>query len=326
MQPQTSLCGCRYSEETGVPSEVFRSVLHRVSDRSKVESMSRTLEQRTNFDGFPKAGELIEMTGLEDLEASQRALSNLLYQHAHDSGRFTEPDAVFEIPMTTLRNALSKHESGDRLRESLTGLMRVIVKVGYVAKDSAAAEERVMIAGLFRFFDVARKDLAARSTLKYGISRELIDVLERSSRWGRIKAEVFCAMRSKYGMALYEMLELRRNMDRCIETFTMDRFRELLGVRPDAYRIGFDFHRSVVEPATLEVNGLSDMGVQIELHRKHSRAPFHAVTMAWWRKSPEEMAEAIRERNRSKVGRMARLKGAVETVAPRAALALEGVA
>jgi hypothetical protein len=41
------------------------------------------------------------------------------------------------------------------------------------------------------------------------------------------------------------------------------------------------------------------------------------VTIVWWRKSPEEMAAAIRERNRSKVGRMARLKGAVETATPR---------
>ena len=52
--------------------------------------MSRTIEQRTNFDGFPKAGELIEMTGLEDIDASQRAISNLLYQHAHDSGRIAD--------------------------------------------------------------------------------------------------------------------------------------------------------------------------------------------------------------------------------------------
>jgi hypothetical protein len=55
----------------------------------------------------------------------------------------------------------------------------------------------------------------------------------------------------------------------------------------------------------------------MQLDRKHIRAPIHAVTMAWWRKSPEEMAAAIRERNRSKVGRMARLKGAVETATPR---------
>ena len=46
-------------------------------------------------------------------------------------------------------------------------------------------------------------------------------------------------------------------------------------------------------------------------------APFHAVTMCWWRKSPEEMAAAVRERNRSKVGRMARLKDAVEAATPQ---------
>jgi hypothetical protein len=65
----------------------------------------------------------------------------------------------------------------------------------------------------------------------------------------------------------------------------------------------------------LEVNGLSDMSVRIDLQRKHSRAPFHAATMAWWRKSPEELVMVIRERNRSKVGRMARLKGAA-AIAP----------
>ena len=89
---------------------------------------SRTVTQRSNADGFPKAGEVIEMTGLEDLEASQRAISNLLYQHAHDSGRITEPGAVFEIPMATVRTGISKHESGDRLRASLTALARIVAK------------------------------------------------------------------------------------------------------------------------------------------------------------------------------------------------------
>jgi Initiator Replication protein len=279
--------------------------------------MSRTIEQKTNLDGFPKAGELIEMTGLEDLDAPQRAISNLLYQHAHDSGRISEPAAVFEIPLATLRGALSKHESGDRLRASLVGLMRVVVRVAYLDENGGNTEQRVMISGLFRFLDVSAKDLTARATLRYGVAHELRTVLERSQRWGRIKAEVFCAMRSRYAMALCEILELRRNMDRCIETFTIDRFRELMSVPQDAYRIGFDFQRSVVDPAVLEVNGLSDIGVQIDLHRKHSRAPFHSVTMAWWRKSSEEMAAAIRERNRSKVGRMARLKGAIETATPQ---------
>src|SRR6202451_1982612 len=152
--------------------------------------MSLTLEQRSNLDGYPKAGELIEMTGLEDLEASQRAISNLLYQHAHESGRIAEPGAVFEIPMSTLRSALSKHESGDRLRAGLVGLMRVVVRVAYVDENGAGTEQPGLMYGLFRLLDVSSQDLAARATLRYGIAQELRTVLEQSSRWGRIKAEV----------------------------------------------------------------------------------------------------------------------------------------
>jgi hypothetical protein len=68
----------------------------------------------------------------------------------------------------------------------------------------------------------------------------------------------------------------------------------------------------VLAPAVLEVNGLSDMSLQIELERIHSRAPIQAVTLAWWRKSGDEFRAAMQERNRSKVGRMARLRGHVE--------------
>src|SRR3954469_22660731 len=121
--------------------------------------MSRTIEQRTNFDGFPKAGELIEMTGLEDLEASQRAISNLLYQHAHDSGRIAEPGAEFEIPMATIRSAVSKHESGDRLRQSLLAIAGVRGMVSFTTQAKGErGVETIRIAGLFEFFDVERQD------------------------------------------------------------------------------------------------------------------------------------------------------------------------
>jgi hypothetical protein len=59
-----------------------------------------------------------------------------------------------------------------------------------------------------------------------------------------------------------------------------------------------------VEPALPEVNGLSDMGVNIDLRRRHARAPIHEVAISWWKKSGDEFREAMAERNRSKVGRM----------------------
>ena len=64
-----------------------------------------TLLQRTNLDGFPKAGELIEITGAHELEAADRAILNLLFQHAHDSGRLAELNAEWSVPMASLRPA-----------------------------------------------------------------------------------------------------------------------------------------------------------------------------------------------------------------------------
>ena len=281
--------------------------------------MSRTTQQKTNLQGFPKPGELIEMTGTHDLEASDRAILNLLYQNAHDSGRLLDPNSEWEIPLATVRQAFSRHESSDRLRDSLTRLMSVKVNVLYTSDNGDKAqgpEQRIVITGLFDFFDVSAKELAQRATLRYGLPRKLAPILESSGRWGRIKAEVVCSMTSKYAIALYELLQLRANMERCVETFPIDRFRELLGVPPGTYARADNFQRKVLDPAVLEVNGLSDMSVQIETERMHSRAPIRAVSLGWWQKSGDEFRTAMEERNRSKLGRMARLKGMVESVKP----------
>ena len=278
--------------------------------------ISLTAAQKTNHLGFPKPGELIEMTGTHALEASDRAILNLLYQHAHDSGKLLEPNAEWEIPLATVRQAFSKHESSDRLRDSLVRLMSVKVNVVYFALSggSEGPEQRVVITGLFDFFDISAKELAKRATLRYGLPRKLAPILETSGRWGRIKGEIVCSMTSKYAISLYELIQLRANLERCVETFPVDRFRELLGVPPGTYARADNFQRKVIDPAALEVNGLSDMGVQIELRRRHSRAPIRTVTIAWWEKSGDEFRESLRERNRSKLGRMARLKGRAETI------------
>jgi hypothetical protein len=125
--------------------------------------VSRTVEQKTNLLGFPKPGELIEMTGTHALEASDRAILNLLYQHAHDSGRLLDPAAEWEMPLTSIRQAISKHESSDRLKDCLHRLMHVMVNVVYVAEDRGdGPEQRVVITGLFDFFDVSARELTNR--------------------------------------------------------------------------------------------------------------------------------------------------------------------
>lgn len=274
--------------------------------------MSQTLVQKTNLTGFPKAGELIEISGAHALGAADRAILNLLYQHAHDSGRLCEADAEWELPMAAIRP--SKHESNDRLRDCLERLMRVVVQVPL--PDARTGEARVVLTPLFEFFDLPADETMVGAVVRFGVPKKLRPVLERSNRWGRIKAEVVCAMTSKYAMALYELVQLRSKLDRCVEHFSLERFRDLLGVPPGKLTRGPDFERRVIEPALLEVNGLSDMGVKIELTRVHPRAPVTGVTLAWWPKEGEEFRAAYAERRRSKLGRMARLRGEVEASKP----------
>ena len=270
-----------------------------------------TIRQRTNLDGFPKPGELIEITGAHELEAADRAILNLLYQHAHDSGRLGDHTAEWEVPMSTLR--ASRHKGNERIRDSLDRLMRVVVTVPQ--PDRRTGEPRETKTHLFDFFDLSTDEASERATVRFGVPTKLQPILIASNRWGRIKAEVVCAMTSKYAIALYEMIQLRANMDRCVETFPLARFRDLLGVPPGAYERGANFAARVTDPAVLEVNGLSDMGVELTLARRSKFAPIDGVTVSWWKKEGDEFRAAMRERNRSKVGRMARLKGAVETAA-----------
>ena len=63
-----------------------------------------------------------------------------------------------------------------------------------------------------------------------------------------------------------------------------------------------------------EENGLSYMGGDIQARRKHAKAPICEVAMSWWRKEGDDFRAALRERQRSKVGRLARLRGQVETI------------
>ncbi len=267
------------------------------------------MQQITNAVGFPKPAELIEITGASRLEAQDRAVLNILYQHAHDSGQITKAGAKWEIPAVALRT--SRHESNDRLGDALTRLMQVVVSVPYT--DQATGDPRVLSTHLFRFFDRSAKGVGM---VRFGIPEELGPVLAASGRWGRIKAEAVCAMTSKYAIALYEMVQLRGGMDNCVETFPIERFRDLMGVPKGAYEQGRDFTRFVLDAAVLEVNGLSDYGVQLQVVRRHPTAPITAVTMAWWRKEGDAFRATHVEQQQPKQGRTARLRRMAQAEPP----------
>ncbi len=268
--------------------------------------MSLTIKQQTNQDGFPKAGELIELIGAHELEAHDRAIANLLYQHIHDSGLLlTENNPEFTYPLNALR--FSKDEVNNLgVIASIQRIMDVKVKVSYIQDG----ENVVLETHLLAFIKYPNPEYKSRKEpmLRFMFPDELRRVVMNSEQWGRIRAEIVCAMTSKYAIQLYELIAKRINMDQCVEVFTIERFRDIMNVPPGSYDKGSDFFVRVVEPALLEVNGLSDFGVDIDLRRKHSRAPVHEVAVTWWKKEGDEFRHAQAELNNTKLGRMARLR------------------
>jgi hypothetical protein len=265
---------------------------------------SLTIKQQSNFDGFPKAAELIEISGAHGLEALDRANFNQLLQIAHDSDRLMEPGASWEVTLASLRRAASKHESNDRIRESLRRLRRTEVTVRYVSTKTGKL--RKLETSLLTFTDTD-EDNTADATVQFSIPDPLRLILVRSNRWGRIRCEISYAMKSKYAIALYEMVALRINLQTCVETMPLDAFRDKLGVPPDAYDRGDNFLRFVIKPALLEVNSLSDINVRVEMVRRHQRAPAHAVAFSWSRKEGDEFRAAMKAREKPKAGRKKRL-------------------
>jgi hypothetical protein len=62
----------------------------------------------------------------------------------------------------------------------------------------------------------------------------------------------------------------------------------------------------------LEINDLSKFDVKVDVDRAYSRAPITGVALARWRKDGDEYRATHQERQRSKLGRTARLKGRSE--------------
>ncbi|MFC7694094.1 hypothetical protein ACFQY5_35805 [Paeniroseomonas aquatica] len=143
------------------------------------------------------------------------------------------------------------------------------------------------------------------------------EILRKSEYWGRIKPYVMFAFTTKYALALYEALCLRRNLARTEEIISVEDFREMLGVSIDKLTTYKNLNSWAISPAVEEINALSDFTVRVEPIRQggQQRGMVTGFRVGWEMKEPEEWERVLAELMRSKVGRKARIKGTVERVA-----------
>ena len=248
-----------------------------------------------------KPRELVDIIELTPLNRSETILYNQLLANAWNTIR---DNPVHKVLKASLRGS---HQSNDRLEDAFDKLMGAWAKLR--ARDpqtGAMATYRVHLLGTNKEED--RDD----GYFYYTFPPDLLAIIQQSKAWATIKTHIMYALRSKYSIRLYEMIERRIGLMKQHEEFTVDELRSMLGVPEGKLHRFAEFNKHCLKPALGEVNQLTDFVVQV-LAIKKGRS-VEKLRIAWFKKTPGEMQAAFDERERSRVGREARLNGTVELI------------
>ena len=246
-----------------------------------------------------KPAELIEVKGSAKLTLADRRLFNVLLFNAFGPDLGME-NRRFEVPLSELRET---HDSNDRLVRSIEALMTTVVTI----QRADGSTDRVQLLGWNNLSDPKR----SRGMLRYAIPPELAILLRDSLVFAKLELEVLRSFTSKYALALYEAIARRVRLRHVFtEQFSLEAFRELLGVEAGKLTTFGNLNQYAIKPALLEVNALSDFTVTAVPKKTGRRVT--DVIVGWESKDIEGRKEAYSELKRSRVGRRARLNGTVD--------------
>lgn len=247
-----------------------------------------------------KPGELIDIKEISPLTLTDRRIYNLLIANAWE--RITEP-VEHVIEKSDLRGT---HNGNERIEDSIRRLMSAIAEVKII-RDGKVAIKRVQLLG----GNVEQE--GERGRLYYTFPKQLIEIVKESEVFGRLKTQIMYCFKSKYALALYEIVQKRVGLKfKQAENFTVEELRSLLGVPKDKLTRFPDFNKYALQPALREVNALSEHHVTVGMIKNGKRV--EQLMLMWQEKTVEEKRQVFREIERCSVGRAARIRNTVEAV------------
>lgn len=248
-----------------------------------------------------KPRELVDIVELTPLSRNETILYNQLLGHAWNNITSNE---VHKVLKASLRGS---HDSNDRLEEAFDTLMGAWAKVRARDPDTGEmATFRVHLLGTNKAED--RKD----GYFYYTFPPDLLVIISQSNAWATLKSHIMYALRSKYSIRLYEMIERRISLIKQSEEFTPDEMRSMLGVPSGKLERFADFNKYCLKPAFAEVNQLCDFTVEMMPIKKGHTV--EKLFLTWMKKSPEALRLAYDEREKSRVGRRARRESSIEMI------------
>src|SRR5512132_339148 len=217
---------------------------------------------------------------MSPLTLTDRRIYNMLIENAWE--RIDQP-VTHTIEKRDLRGS---RDASDRVGESIEQLMAAIARLE-IEEDGRRCTRRVQLLGAT---DEVHGD---DGVIRYRFPAELRDIIRKSRIFARLRKDVIFALSSKYALALYELCEKRVNMGwRWQEEFSVERFRQLLGVDPNKLTAFKNLNQKAIQPAVAEVNFISDFGCSVE--PVTSGRKVFKVKLSWWKKNMDELKAAYR--------------------------------
>lgn len=239
----------------------------------------------TNTDTIPyqKQGEVIKNNSFircsNDLTTVQRKSFAIMLKEALDTIKDEGEKRYYFMPLKEYRRMMGHPDSMPTkyIATELEELMRIILR--WDIDKQGNGTRSVMLSA----FEIKN------GTLKWAFSPFLIDKL-LADGYTPLKLSIVLDFNSKYALALYENLQMRKSFLKT--SFDLQEFRALMGVEKDEHTRMQNFKERVLHPAIDEINKKGDMKVSYK-DRKEG-AKIIGFDFTWSNLTNDQ----IRERNK----------------------------
>lgn len=218
--------------------------------------------------------------------------SKLFVQLVNFSGSNIIKDKKHTISYSALNWAGREKE---KIQVAIIELQKTTVEI----KNETSMQSGQILTDVKQDFDVYSGEI------DFYFSKTFIEIVKNSNHWATISAKAVLLMECKYSIWLYQLLAPRAGLTylKPLE-ISLDELRERLGATAKTYKNWGDLKKAVIEPAIDEVNFLTGLWVSFEPIKKGRW--IIGVQFITSTKSPDERVEALKEHEKTRLGRKCR--------------------
>lgn len=274
------------------------------------EKTHRTLDAINSFrdhpDAIVEAGEMVDMRFPAGSRMSLRA-AKLFHVLVKEAGVDVAEPKTHRVMLSALNETF--HRPKHELLEAIDELQTTTLNLRLTdAKGRRYTKSGPVIS------DVEHEDEDQKQAeLRYEFSPALRKTIANSNHWAVISKRAVLAFDSRYALRLYTFLSLKAGLRKTSEDFTIDELRSILGVPDGKLEAWKNLKAFALEAALKQINHLA--GFHAAATPIKSGRKVVGVTLVWGQKDAQARAEALKELDRTRLGRKARREGRVEELA-----------